>query len=202
MVHPGDDRSPPLADASNGYEGVAAEYIERRGRSRIGVDAVLGWSQCLPADAAILDLGCGHGVPMAEALLDQGFAVHGIDASPTLVAEFRRRFPDTPVRCEAVETSDLFGRRFDAVLAIGLVFLLEEDAQREVIRRAAAALTPAGRFLFTAPAQRCTWTDVLTGRESRSLGAESYRAMLASAGLTLVGEFTDDGSNHYFDAGR
>ena len=40
---------------------------------------------------------------------------------------------------------------------------------------------------------------MLTGRESLSLGAEEYKAVLSDAGLTLIGEHEDEGANHYYD---
>ena len=58
-----------------------------------------------------------------------------------------------------------------------------------------------GRFLFTSPA--LSWhldLDVLTGRRSTSLGAVAYKALLAEAGLAVIGEDEDEGENHYFDA--
>lgn len=186
-------------DRSNGYEALAVEYQQRRDQS-IGRAVVASWARSLPPGATVLDLGCAHGVPVSQALLDAGCAVHGVDASPTLVAEFRRRFPGVPVACEAVEDSRFFDRRFDGTVAVGLVFLLEPDAQRELIRKVARALQPDGRFLFTAPRERCTWTDVLTGRESRSLGAEAYTTLLAESGLKLIAEQVDEGDNHYYSA--
>lgn len=132
--------------------------------------------------------------------MDDGFHIYGIDASPTLTSAFHSRFPHAQVTCEAVEGSSFFGRTFDAALAIGLIFLLATDTQRDLIRRVARALNPGGRFLFTAPANPCAWTDVLTGRRSLSLGAEEYKAVLADAGLALLGEYLDEGSNHYYDA--
>ena len=189
-------------DPSNGYEAVAAEFMRRRRESGIGVATVRRWSLALAPGATLLDLGCGHGVPLAMTLIDDGFNVYGIDASPTLAAAFRSRFPDTHVACEAVEGSGFFGRTFDAVLAIGLIFLLDADTQRDLIRKVAQALAPRGRFLFTSPRDACAWTDVLTGRTSLSLGADGYKAVLASAGLTLLGEYLDEGDNHYFDARR
>lgn len=63
----------------------------------------------------------------------------------------------------------------------------------------AVALNPDGRFLFTSPVQACAWTDVLTGRESRSLGAEEHKAAFSEAGLTLIGEHEDESENHYYD---
>jgi SAM-dependent methyltransferase len=187
-------------DRSNGYEAVAAEFLAHRGRSTIGIETVREWARALPQGASILDLGCGDGVPVASTLLSHGFTLHAVDASPSMVAAFLRRFPNTPAACEPVETSELFGRTFDGVVAVGLIFLLAPEPQRTVIRKAARALQPGGRFLFTAPAQRCTWTDVLTGRPSISLGAEAYRATLAEAGLDVLLEPEDEGDNHYYSA--
>ena len=187
-------------DTSNGYEGLASEFIKRRGESNIGVATVRKWARTRPPDAVILDLRCGHGDPLAVSLIDDGYKIYGVDASPTLVAAFQRHLPQAHVICEAVEDSSFFARSFDAVLAVGLIFLLDADTQRELIRKVAQTLTPGGRFLFTAPRQVCTWTDILTGRPSRSLGAEVYEAILTGAGLTLVDEYLDQGENHYFAA--
>lgn len=154
----------------------------------------------LPPGGSILDLGCGHGVPNAIALIDAGLSIYGIDASPTLAAAFRSRFPGAHIVCESVEASRFFERTFDGILAVGLMFLLSADAQRDLIRRTAQALNPGGRFLFTSPAEACAWRDNLTGRASLSLGAENYKRALARAGLALRGEYEDEGDNHYYDA--
>jgi len=124
-----------MADRSNGYEAIAGEHMVRREQRSIGVDAVRQWARSLAPGTAILDLGCGHGIPLAKALIDDGFVVHGIDASPVMVAAFGRRFPHSPASCEPVEESRYFGRSFDGVLAWGLMFLLTEDAQRDLIGR-------------------------------------------------------------------
>lgn len=187
---------------SNGYERVAATFARLREERGVGVAAVLAWARSLPAGTAVLDLGCGSGAPNAVALDRAGFALLGIDASPTLVAMFRKRLPHATVACEAVEDSRFFDRSFDAVLAIGLLFLLPEATQRALVLRIASVLRPGGRFLFTAPAQACAWDDALTGRRSRSLGAAAYTAMLVEAGLEPLGSFVDDGGNHHLDARR
>lgn len=187
-------------DPSNGYEGVAAQFMAERQRSPVGVATVRRWARLLPKGASLLDLGCGSGVPISEALMNAGLEVYGVDASPTLTAAFRRRFPQAQVACEAVEASPFFGRTFDGIVAVGLMFLLPADVQRRLIHKVARALNPSGAFVFTSPAQVSTWTDVLTGRQSLSLGAAEYKAVLSEAGLSLVGGHVDEGDNHYYDA--
>jgi SAM-dependent methyltransferase len=187
-------------DPSRGWNAIAHEFIEAR--SDIGADLVRRWAKQLPSGGAVVDVGCGSGVPISAALLGEGFRVFGVDASPALVAAFRRRFPFAEAACEAAETSCLFQRKFDGAVAIGLLFLLPADDQRKVIRRVARALEPGGRFLFSAPRQPCEWKDMLTGRLSLSLGEDEYQRALEQAGMRLSGHDVDEGGNHYFDAVR
>jgi cyclopropane fatty-acyl-phospholipid synthase-like methyltransferase len=186
-------------DLSGGWNKVAAQFIARRNPS-IGVSTVRGWAKSLPTGCSILDLGCGHGTPLSTALTMEGYAIYGVDASPDLVAEFRRQLPGVPVRCEPVETSTFFDRRFDAAIAIGLMFLLQAESQRQLILRISMALHESGHFLFTAPSQNVAWEDALTGRQSQSLGRDAYEATLRDAGFDLVDEFSDEGENHYYSA--
>jgi len=185
-------------DPSNGYEAISADFMSARSKSNIGVATVSEWARSLPHGASVLDLGCGNGVPISEAMVDAGFVVYGIDASPSMIAAFRARFPDAPVECNAIEDSQLFGRTFDAIVAWGLIFLLAPDAQATLIQKAASALEPGGRFVFTAPRQACAWADTLTGQTSVSLGVDRYREIVEQEGLSLVGETEDEGQNHYY----
>jgi 2-polyprenyl-3-methyl-5-hydroxy-6-metoxy-1,4-benzoquinol methylase len=186
-------------DASGSWNAVARDFIRHRSPV-IGVSAVRNWAATIPSGGAVLDLGCGHGFPISSTLVESGFSVYGVDASPDLVLEFRRRLPESQVRCEAVETSSFFDRTFDAAMAIGLMFLLNEQSQRLLIARVSAAVRPGGAFLFTAPTQAVSWTDVLTGQQSRSLGIEVYESLLKNDGFDLLDRFTDEGDNHYYSA--
>src|ERR1700722_9854738 len=76
------------------YERHAHDYVTDR-RS-------VGWNESvwldrfstlLSQEASILDIGCGSGEPIARYLIDQGFAVDGVDTSPTLISLCRGRFP-------------------------------------------------------------------------------------------------------------
>ena len=185
-------------DPTNGYEAIARDFMAYRRTSLIGVEPVRLWAKTLVPKVTILDLGCGNGIPITEALVKDGYRLYGIDASPTLVASYREHFLGQTVACEAVETSDFFDRKFDGVVAWGLIFLLLESVQTLVINRVSTILKPGGQFLFTSPKQACTWTDTLTGVESRSLGVEKYQRILSSAGLSLTGNYIDEGENYYY----
>ena len=186
------------ADRSNGYEAVSGEFITGRTRSSVGAATVRQWAKALPPGGDVLDLGCGPGAPISQTLVDEGLNVYGVDASPSMIAAFRARFPHASAERSDVEDSQFFGRSFDGVVAWGLMFLLPPDAQVNLIHKVAAGLKPGGRFLFTAPRQICEWSDNLTGRKSVSLGSDAYRRILESAGLLLDDETEDEGENHYY----
>jgi SAM-dependent methyltransferase len=195
-----------MTDRSNGYEGIAVEFLTRRGSGRsdrstgVGVDPVRKWAQTLPRGAAVIDLGCGPGFPITEVLVAEGLSVYGVDAAPSFVQAFRRNLPNTPVACEPVQDSRFFDRTFDGVLAWGLMFLLSPEDQQRLIQRIADILVLSGRLLFTSPAEPIVWNDAMTGLESRSFGAQEYRRQLSAVGLSVTCEYEDVGQNHYFDA--
>ena len=194
-------------DGSNGYEGIASIYVAGRGTRPLAGDAVgaatvRAWTRAFPPGATVLDLGSGPGEPSTRILQEAGLATCAVDASSTMVAAFRERFPGVPIEHNTVEASELFGRTFDGVLAWGLLFLLEPVAQALVIEKVAGALNPGGRFLFTAPKEPVEWSDAMTGRQSRSLGAHTYERLLRDAGLTWVAGAEDEGGNHYYFAER
>lgn len=180
------------------WEAIAEEFIAAR--SDIGSDVVRQWAKRLRPGSEVVDIGCGSGAPVSQTLVEAGFMVFGIDASPTLLSMFRRRFPDAPATCETVQSSNFFGQKFDGAVAVGLMFLLSEEDQRKLIEKVGQALRPSGRLLFSAPRAQCEWRDRQTGQPSLSLGAVEYRRQLACAGMHLEHLYVDGGGNHYFDA--
>ncbi|MBS1660295.1 MAG: class I SAM-dependent methyltransferase [Bacteroidetes bacterium] len=189
-------------DKSNGYESISSLFIKTRGAAinGIGASTTRAWAKTLRAGATVLDLGCGTGLPNTKVLIEEGLTVYAIDASPTLANKFHDNFPDIPIACEAAEDSSFFDRSFDAILSVGLMFLLPEHTQIRLIPQMATALNPGGRLLFTSTTQIHKWKDAMTDLDSHSLGAEKYKELLTSAGLTLLEEFTDEGGNHYYQA--
>lgn len=187
-------------DPSNGYEAIALDFMRARD-TFIGPGVVREWARDLPPGAEVLELACGHGV-VSQVLVDSGLSLYALDASPTLLRVFQERFPGIPTVCEPAESSTFFNRTFEGIVAWGLLFLMEEPAQRTLLANAARALRPGGRLLFTAPSQVCTWTDILTGQLSCSLGAQVYEQLLRGHGLEVTYGVTDQGDNYYYFATR
>lgn len=187
-------------DSASAYESHAHEFLAIRDRSDVGIEIAERWARSLDVGTDVIEIACGGGIPITRALINQGLNLWAVDSSQTLVAEFRIRFPNTPVQCARIQECNYFGRKFGAVVAIGLIFLLSEEDQLELIRRVSKVLIPGARFLFTAPAEIHTWTDLTTGHECRSLGRERYEAALQKSGFRSIGQYADEGKNNHFDA--
>jgi ubiquinone/menaquinone biosynthesis C-methylase UbiE len=81
-------------------------------------------SLSLPADASVLDVGCGTGVlvPYLLPLLGEGGSYLGIDVSGRMVAEAGKKFSDSRVSFEARDLYDPspFAGGFDAVIVFSV----------------------------------------------------------------------------------
>lgn len=191
VMHPVDD--------SAGYEQVAQTFMSIRSSS-VGVEVAREWASTLPAGTDILDLGCGHGQPISCALAKVGFNLFGVDASPTLLAAYRKNVNGARTEHAGVLDADFFKRSFDSIMAWGVIFLLPPSHQERLIQKVGQSLNDGGRFLFTAPRQQAQWRDNLTHRTSWSMGSERYIGLLANAGMTLEREFEAEEGNYYYQA--
>lgn len=187
-------------DAANAYEKHALGFLRTRDKSNIGARVVEKWTRTLNPGIDVIEIGCGGGYPVTKVLVDAGLHVWAIDASPTLLAEFQSRFPDIPVRCARAQQSDYFGQKFGAAISIGLLFLLSESDQVNLIRRISEVLVPSGSLLFTAPVEIGDWVDLNTGHECRSLGRARYEDILEQSGLRVIATHEDEGKNNYYEA--
>ena len=189
-----------MIDVGRFYEMQALRYLDDRDRSRVGVELIERWARSLSFGTPIVEIACGGGYPITQVLVDSGLAVWAIDTSPTLLRQFRLRFPTIPTQCASALDSTYFGRTFEAVISIGLLSFLHEDEQLALLDRVSEILEPGGRFLFTAPIEMGTWRDVTTGLECWSLGRIGYTRALERLGFRMIRTHVDEGENNYYDA--
>lgn len=187
----------PDMDLSNGWEAIAKDYHHQR-RWQIGAGVIQTFTQDLKAGQSLLDLGCGSGGPHIQHLLDRRIDVYAIDAAPSMIVQFQQQFPTAKTCCETAEHSNFYQMQFDAILAVGLIFLLPAVVQHQVLAKMAHSLRQGGKMLFSCPVQVCQWQDLSTGLMSESLGKDAYQRMLNSLNMVCVAEFTDEGANHYY----
>ena len=157
----------------------------------------------LPPSAAVLDLGCGCGVPVARSLATAGHRVTGVDISEVQIDRARRLVPTgTFLRADATDL-DLPGGSFDAVVCLYTLIHMPLAKQPRLIGRMATWLRPGGWLLAT------TGHEAWTGTEQSWLGgttamwwshadAATYRSWLQQAGLTITAQqfIPEDTSGH------
>lgn len=151
------------------------------------------FADALPAGAAVLDLGCGGGVPVAAMLVARGFRVTGVDSSPTLIALCRERMPsETWVVADMRELS--LGRRFDGVLAWDSFFHLAPADQRAMFDVFARHVAPGGHLMFNAGPAAGEAIGEYHGDPlyHASLSPADYLDLLASAGFALRHHAAED----------
>jgi cyclopropane fatty-acyl-phospholipid synthase-like methyltransferase len=183
------------------YDLIADWYWSDRGRT-VGVREALEVAATLRAGSRILELGCGNGVPITEALVRTGCRVIGLDSSIGMLAHFRNTLCGTPVvRGDARQCPFLSGG-FDAAISWGMMFHLSRNDQATVLASVSRVLKPGAPFLFTAAeidgASDAGITGTMNGVTFHYYAVPSYRTLLAEHGFTLVDVHDDPGVSTYF----
>ncbi|MHC4140488.1 MAG: class I SAM-dependent methyltransferase [Planctomycetota bacterium] len=149
----------PKQIVREGYDRVSAAY---RADSAAGAEAkYLPWvtslSKYLDRSAAVLDLGCGNGVPATQQLARR-FEVTGVDISQVQIQRARRLIPLARFICQ--DMCDLrFDRgTFDAIASFYAIIHVPLDEQPALFHRIAEWLKPGGHFLGTLGERK--WTGI------------------------------------------
>jgi cyclopropane fatty-acyl-phospholipid synthase-like methyltransferase len=175
------------------YDRHAHEYDLDRGRSlqeRAWLDRFL---LHVAARGTILDVGCGMGEPIARYLIERGYEVVGVDASPAMIGLCRARFPAMEWLVSDMRAMSL-GRRFDGILAWDSFFHLGMNDQRAMLSRFAAHARTGAPLMFTSgPAEgKATGSYRNEPLYHASLGPAEYRKLLSDAGFDVQAFVAED----------
>ncbi len=134
-----------LVEAS--YDRIADHYLTGRERQSAGTLAALEeLVRAMPAGAAVLDLGCGAGVPVTRRLAER-FAVTGVDISARQLALARQRVPDATFIQADMTGVDFAPETFDAVVSAYAIIHVPREEQPVLVGRIHRWLRPGGLFL-------------------------------------------------------
>jgi SAM-dependent methyltransferase len=147
----------------------------------------------IPERGSVLDLGCGMGEPMARYLIEEGFAVTGVDSAPSMIALCRSRFPEREWVVSDMRTLAL-GQRFDGVLAWNSFFHLTPGDQTAMFPVFAAHAAAGAALMFTGGPQHGEAIGSYQGEPlyHASLDPDEYRALLAANGFAVVAHVPED----------
>ena len=170
------------------YDACAASYDgARRGDA---TDVLGGLLARLAPGSAVLDLGCGAGVPIARTLASHRHRVTGVDASGGMLRRARRNVPTADFNHADMMAVELPPHSFDAAVAFYSIFHLPRTEHASLFRRVHRWLRPGGYFLCTlsdADEASYVWHDFFGETMFWSnYGMADYRRMLVEAGFELV----------------
>ena len=183
----------PKEIVREGYDRISHVY-----RSDSGDEARADYTQWLgelrkrvPPGAAVLDLGCGNGVPATQ-LLAADYAVTGVDLSPVQIARAQQLVPEAQFLCADMTTLDFPPGSFAAVVSLYAIIHVPLGEQPALFPAIHRWLAPGGYLIAMLGAD--TWT----GTEEDWLGVaggtmywshadqETYERWLREAGFSVL----------------
>ncbi|MDQ6832208.1 MAG: class I SAM-dependent methyltransferase [Chloroflexota bacterium] len=185
------DPDDPKVIIARGYDAIAERYLawsatvrvaERERYTRLLLDA-------LSAGAAVLELGCGAGIPTTKRLAAR-FAVTGVDLSPRQVALARANVPDAAFMIGDMTSLPFPKQTFDAVCAFYAITHVPRDEHAGLLARITAWLQPGGLFVAsfstggTAGAIEDNWHG--TPMYFSGYDAETNQCLVRDAGLVIT----------------
>lgn len=140
--------------------------------------------------ARVLDAGCGPG-HLVQALAERGLAVWGVDASPAMLAEARRRLDEAaaPARLAlaSIERLPLPSEHFDLVCSTGVIEYLPGDGP--CLAELRRTLRPGGHLVLsvTNALSPVLWADsAVEALKRRDAVRGALNALLARRGRPLL----------------
>ncbi len=131
---------------AQGYDRCAENYAAARDTE---VPPWLGLvTEPLSEGAAVLDIGCGCGVPIARALADRS-AVVGVDISARQIELARENVPAATFIQGDIMSRAFAPGSFDAVVMLYALSHLQRCEHAELLRRIRTWLRPGGLLLAT-----------------------------------------------------
>lgn len=140
----------PHALVARGYDAIAERYAAWTGEALTGARAwaVATLDAHAAPGAAVLDLGCGTGVPVSRALAAR-YAVTGLDASARSVALARRNVPGATFLHADMAQATFPAGAFAAVIACYAIIHVPRAEHAALLRRIAGWLQPGGLLIAT-----------------------------------------------------
>ncbi|MEC3979272.1 class I SAM-dependent methyltransferase [Amycolatopsis sp. H20-H5] len=183
-----------------GYDALSYRYREDDAEEGDYAPWIVQLRERVPAGGAVLDVGCGCGIPMARSLAPD-YAVTGVDISEVQVERARRLVPGATFLRDDVTRISFPDDAFDAIVSLYALIHLPNEDQRQLLLRAGRYLKPGGWLLAI------TGHDTWTGTEDNWLGGETlmwwshpdasvYEDWITEAGLVIESrDFVPEGDS-------
>ena len=138
---------------SDSYEGLPAASWDIFGGNKPELDFWFLKEKLKPITGPCLDLACGSGKHLVP-YLKEGILIHGVDSSPTMLENCRKRLAEvnltTELYCQKMQDLNLPGKYKAIFISVGSIAVLTsfEDAMA-TLRKCHAHLQAGGVFFVT-----------------------------------------------------
>ncbi len=183
----------PREVVRRGYDAVSVRYDQEYGGDTKYQVWLGEMRERIPAGGAVLDLGCGSGIPVVRTLTEAGYRVTGVDISDVQIRRARDLIPQAEFVRADITAVEFGPDSFAAVISLFALIHIPLEHQLPLLERVASWLRPGGWFLAT------TGYWAWTGTEENWLGGgvpmwwshadvATYRSWISQASLSIERE--------------
>jgi SAM-dependent methyltransferase len=186
----------------DGYDSIS--YAYRGDEAKAEAEHYLSWlselTPLLATHSAVLDLGCGCGVPVAQEL-SQNFQVTGVDISSVQVERAKQLVPNADFLCADMSEVDFAPGSFAAIVAFYSVIHVPLEEQPALFAKIRTWLQPGGYLMAIVGHTAWTGTEddwILPGTTMfwSHADTETYQQWLQDSGFSLLwSRFVPEGSS-------
>jgi len=189
-----------------GYNTIADRYLAERTRDSEDVLLLNDFIERLPANAKVLDAGCGAGIPISQ-MLNEHFAVTGVDFSEAQIELAKKNVPNAAFLCEDMTKLNFPEHTFDGITSYYAIIHIPREEHQPLLANFHRMLKPGGFSLLCLGAEH-----LIDDIDENYLGTrmywshydtETYLKMLNHCGFSIiwskrVADDTCEGAGHLF----
>jgi 2-polyprenyl-3-methyl-5-hydroxy-6-metoxy-1,4-benzoquinol methylase len=188
-----------------GYDNIAETYCKNRSAFE-NTTQIEEFISYLPEKAAVLDIGCGGGIPVLQTIARRGFRVKGIDFSKSMLEIAKRNSPNAELILGDITKTDFKKMSLDGIISTYAFIHIHRDYHPLLYRNMFSWLKPSGVIMI------CTGADDWSGDEKyfgvrmvwNHAGANENLKLAKAAGFSIISEriLTIGGETHYWILAR
>jgi len=189
-----------------GYNAIANRYLAERTRDSADVRLLHDLIERLPANAKVLDAGCGAGIPISL-ILSERFHVVGVDFSEAQIDLAKKNVPHAKFLCEDMTKLDFPDDSFDGITSYYAIIHIPREEHQSLLANFHRILKPGGFALLCLGAEH-----LIDDIDENYLGTrmywshydtETYLKMLNNCGFAIVwskrvADESCEGAGHLF----
>jgi len=131
----------------DGYNAIADRYLAERRRDSEDIHLLNEFTSRLPANANILDAGCGAGIPITR-ILSERFRVTGVDFSEAQIELAKKHVPNAAFICRDMTRLDFPENTFDGICSYYAIIHIPREDHQSLLANFHRMLKPGGFVLL------------------------------------------------------